>query len=151
MNYQLKQNEKDAVEAFLKAGNRQSTLLREFVKWQGFGLNDVLIRYRITADFHTGKIQRDIDNVSNTCEVPKKFRIVYIDDIGVPWVKQLSVRGGLGNKLYCLADYSPGCYEFEVDPAYVDSILLGTSYDPRAEYRLMRKENPRYGGNNKKS
>jgi hypothetical protein len=63
-------------------------------------------------------------------------------------VKQLSVRGGLGNKMYCLMNYVNN-YRWEVDPEQVDAILLGYRYDPRAEYRRMRDENSEYGGKKK--
>jgi hypothetical protein len=83
--------------------------------------------------------------VSDVCQVPKKYRVVFIDALGVPWVKQLSVRGGLGNRMYCLATVDPGRYHYMVDPEQLEAILLGYKYDSRREYKQMRSQNPNYG------
>ena len=81
-------------------------------------------------------------------KVPKKFKIVYVDEFNIPWVKQISVRGGLGNKLYTLLSFQPTRFKFEIDPEKLDAELLGFKYDPRAEYKRMRDSNPKYGKNN---
>lgn len=116
----------------------QARMVRELTSWK-FNVNDVLVRYSVTDGNKT------LDKVSEACPVPKKFRVLHVDELGIPWVKQLSVRGGLGNKLYCLMNYVNN-YTWEVDPEQIDAVLLGYKYDPRAEYRRMRNENPQYGG-----
>lgn len=127
------------IEAF-KAHNPVGRLLLEIRDVWKFAVGDVLIRYRINED------GREIDMVSDVCPVPKKFRVMHIDDLGIPWVKQLSVRGGLGTKLASLVEaWSQGKYRYAVDPEQIDSILLGYKYDPRIEYRKLRNENPNYG------
>ena len=117
----------------------QSRMIREYQSWK-FNVDDVLIR--TSHDFNNDSV---IDKVSESCPVPKKFRVLFIDELGIPWVKQLSVRGGLGNKMYCLMNYVSN-YHWEVDPEQVEAVILGYKYDPRAEYRRMRDDNPRYGG-----
>ena len=110
-----------------------------------FAVGDVLVRYKMTPN------DREIDQVSDACPVPKKFRVMYIDDLGVPWVKQLSVRGGLGTKLMSLVDaWGSGKYRYVVDQEQIDSILLGYKYDPRIEYKRLRDEDPNYGKNKTK-
>lgn len=110
--------------------------IKQYKNWK-FSVGDVLIRKSIRTN--------DIDRVSETCPVPRKFRVIHIDELGIPWVKQLSVRGGLGNKLYNLMTYVQN-FIWEVDPEQIDALILGYKYDPRAEYRRMRDENPEYGG-----
>ncbi len=112
--------------------------------WQ-FQVGDVLIRHKVEGT------SSDLDVVSDACPIPKKFRVMFIDELGMPWIKQLSVRGGLGSKLMAMADaWSNGKYRYSVDPELVDSILLGYKYDPRIEYKKMRDENPEYGKNKTK-
>jgi len=138
MKNPLKPKEQLAVDNFLKQ-HHTARLLRNFKSWQDFKLDDIIVRYRIDEN-ETEKI----DNVSVECTVPKKFKIVHIDELGCPWVKNVNVRSGLGNKLYCLVD-SPN-YRYQVDPEILDCILIGVKYDPRAQYRSWRQENPNYGG-----
>jgi len=120
----------------------QSKMVKEYLSWK-FSVGDILIR---SSRDYDGEVT--IDSVSGSCPVPKKFRVLHIDDLGIPWVKQLSVRGGLGNKMYCLMNYVNN-YNWVVDPEQIDAIILGHKYDPRAEYRRMRDDNPKYGGKKK--
>lgn len=139
MKYELKPDEQLAVDRFMM-NHPHAKLLRHYNSWLNFETDDVLVRYRIDNE---GKER--IDTVSENCSVPKKFKIVYIDkDIRCPWVKNVNVRGGLGSKLYCLTESSG--YVYKVDPEYLDCFLIGAKYDPRAQYRSWRRENPSYGG-----
>lgn len=113
-------------------------MLKNLKTWN-FSVGDVIVRYTVDS-----RGNKNLDLVSTRCPVPKKFRVLHIDDLGVPWVKQLSVSGGLGNKLYCLMNYIHN-FQWEVDPEQIDSIILGHQYDPRAEYKRMRNSNPDYG------
>jgi hypothetical protein len=114
-------------------------LLSEMNNWN-FQVNDVLIRHIVHGDG-----TKSIDMVNNYCQVPRKYRVMFIDALGVPWVKQLSVRGGLGEGLYCLAKVNASTYKYSVDPEQLEASLLGYKYDPRIEYHRMRASNPDYG------
>jgi len=140
MKYNLKPKELEDIKSFL-ASNPIAQLLREFSNWS-FEVGDVLVKYKILSASQT----KNIENVSQACPIPKKYRIVHIDDLGIPWVKQISVRGGLGNKLYCILNYSQPNTVWEIDPEQIEALLLGYKYDPRAEYKRMRTEDPSYGG-----
>jgi hypothetical protein len=127
------------IEAF-KACHPIGRLLTEVKDVWKFSVGDTLVRYKMH------EYPRELDLVSDACPVPKKFRVMKIDDLGVPWVKQLSVRGGLGTQLTNLVEgWCNGRYRYAVDPEQIDSILLGYKYDPRIEYRKLRNENPSYG------
>ena len=137
----LKTKDVEDIEKF-HSHSPQAKMMKEYLSWK-FEVGDVLIRSS------TNQAEAAvIDKVSESCPVPKKFRVLHVDELGIPWVKQLSVRGGLGNKMYCLMNYVNN-YKWEIDPEQVDAILLGYRYDPRAEYRRMRDENSEYGGKKK--
>src|SRR5665213_3373457 len=93
----LKPDEMKEVEQFAKE-HPVGRILSEMKHWR-FTVGDVLVRFVKEPEGGTS-----IDIVSDTCQVPKKYRVVIVDELGIPWVKQLSVRGGMGNKLYCLAN-----------------------------------------------
>jgi hypothetical protein len=132
------------IEAF-KTHSLIGRLLVEMRDVWKYAIGDVLVRYKMTEN------SKDLDLVSDVCPVPKKFRVMYIDDLGIPWIKQLSVRGGLGTKLINLTEaWCNGRYRYCVDQEQIDSILLGYKYDPRIEYRKLRNESPNYGKNKTK-
>jgi hypothetical protein len=133
----LKPDEMKEVEHFARE-HPLGKVLTEMKHWK-FAVGDVLVRF-VKEEGGTS-----VDLVSEVCQVPKKYRVVLVDELGIPWVKQLSVRGGMGNKLYCLASVDAGRYHYQVDPEQLEAILLGYRYDPRCEYRKMREANPEYG------
>lgn len=137
----LKPEELKEVENFAKE-TQLGKLLTEMKTW-GFQVGDVLVR---TTRTHENK--HEIDMMNDASGVPKKFKVVFIDDLGIPWIKQLSVRGGLGNKMYCLANMDAHRHNYKIDPEQLDAFLLGYKYDPRIEYKRMRSDNPNYGKSN---
>lgn len=139
MEHGLKPHEIRDVENFLKT-SPVAQLIREYRNWK-FAVGDVLVKHNKTYDEGY-----ELETVSSVCPIPRKFKVVHIDELNIPWVKQVSVRGGLGNKLYCVLNYHHPRVKWEVDPEQVEAILLGFKYDPRAEYKRMRTENPGYGG-----
>ena len=133
----LKQKDMEDINRF-HAHSPHARIIKQFLCWN-FKEDDILIRSQIDASGN-----KSVDIVSNVCKVPKKFRVIHIDELGIPWVKQLCVRGGMGNKLYCLINYAIN-YSWEVDPEQIDAIILGYKYDPRSEYKNMRSSTPQYG------
>lgn len=135
----LKPNELTQVDRFAKSHDL-GILLSEMKHW-GFQVGDTLVRHIKMTGGST-----KVDIISDTCPVPKKFRVVHIDELGIPWIKQLSVRGGLGKILYCMAQHNCRRYRYKVDPDQIEAVILGIKYDARREYRQMRDNNPSYGG-----
>ena len=136
MNKLLKQSDIDEIKRW-HDNDHMAKLLSELKDWADFEVEDVLVK----RDLANGNLVE----VSGTCKVPRKYKIVSMDDLGIPWVKQVSVRGGLGNKLYPLLHFTPTRFKFEIDPEKLDAIILGHKYDPRIEYKRMRDNNPKYG------
>ncbi len=144
MTHALKPSEMKDIENFLNT-SPVAKQIRQYNSWT-FEVGDVLVKYK--TDWQGSS---SVEQVSTTCPVPRKFKIIYIDKERIPWVKQVSVRGGLSNKLICLINHNQPNTTWEVDPEQAEALLLGYPYDPRAEYKNMRTENPAYGGNAKKA
>jgi len=134
-------NEKE-IRDFLDLAS-SAKLIREWHIWQLYKEGDVLIRQKRFG--YGASVNWKFDVVSSYCPVPRKFKIVKIDELGIPWVKQISVRGGLGNKIHSLAD-STQTYRYQQDPEMSMAILLGVDYEPRSQYKKWREDNPNYGG-----
>jgi len=139
MTATLSKNDAREIDEF-KVNHPIGKLLIQMKEAWKFDIGDVLIRHRMTSS------DMLIDLISDVCPIPRKFKVVFIDDLGMIWIKQLSVRGGLGDKIIPMVEgWSNGKYKYAVDPEQIDSILLGYTYDPRIEYRKMRNENKEYG------
>jgi hypothetical protein len=93
----LKKEENKIVESFLE-NHPTAKMIANYKKWLEFKEGDVLIRERSSLE------EGEIDMVSADCRVPKKFKVMHIDKLGFPWVKNINVRGGLGTKLYNLSE-----------------------------------------------
>jgi len=138
---ELKDVDKEAVLHYMTTSHLYK-LIQEFNSWN-FEVGDVLVRYSYST---VGGRTKNIELVSSSCRVPKKYKIVYIDDAGIPWTKQVSVRGGYGKKIRPLTNISDGWSNtVAIDPEQIDAILLGYKYDPRSEYKKMRNGDPEYG------
>ena len=138
--YELKDEDKTVIINNM-ASSHLYKLIKEYNSWN-FEIGDILVRYSLSAEGN-----KSIEFVGSNCQVPKKYKILYIDDAGIPWTKQVSVRGGLGKKIRPLTNIADGYrWTMEIDPEQIDSIILGYKYDPRIEYRRMRDKNPEYGG-----
>jgi hypothetical protein len=143
MNKQpLKLNGKNLqeIEQFL-AVNPKVEIIREYKALQGIEVGDVLVRY----SKRSGTTARTAEIVSNSCPITTKYQVVFLDSEGTIWLKQICVKGGLARNLINPLIHADS-WHYAVDPRQLDSVLLGIEYDPRAEYKEFRKNNPGYGG-----
>jgi hypothetical protein len=100
------------------------------------GLDDVLIllRFKQSDDAWVP------ENISSKIPIPKKYRVVHIDDNDVAWVKLIKVTGGLGKSLKCTLSIMLENERWEVDPKQLEAILLDKEYDPREQYRQYKAD-----------
>ena len=56
----------------------------------------------------------------------KKFMYVFENELGVGYIKQLRVDGsGFTTTLFCTANFDPDRVRFQLDPDFVDHVLIG--------------------------
>ena len=141
-NQPLKLNGKNLkdIEQFL-ATHPKVEIIREFNALQGIEIGDVLIRY----SKRQGVISKTPEIVSKACPITTKYQVVFIDNEKLVWLKQICVKGGLAKNLVNPLIHAES-WHYAVDPRQLDAVLLGIVYDPRAEYREFRRNNPEYGG-----
>lgn len=123
----MRSQDEQLIEDFLNY-NPIAKLLREAQTWH-YNIGDVLIRYTVNDN---GRLIPQF--ISSLILIPIKYRIIYIDELGVPWVKRISVSKGLGKALRNLAEMSYNS-TFRIDPRQTNAQILETPYDPRDEYR----------------
>ena len=72
MTHELKKDDIRAVQMFMLQ-HPSARLIRNYLQWSTFNTGDVLIRYRTDEEG-----REKIETVSSSCDVPKKYKIVYI-------------------------------------------------------------------------
>lgn len=67
----------------------------------------------------------------------KKFQVVYVDKVGLPYTKELNKKGEPAGRLIAAVQFDHyggfrfGPYAFEIDPDYADSLILqDDGFDP---------------------
>lgn len=108
----------------------RSPIMR-FLKHQDyfkFNVGDVLIKQtRLTLNSEWAT------EITVGVNAPKKFMYVFENELGIGYVKQLRVDGqGFTSSLVCTANFDPDRVRFQLDPDFVDHMLIGE--DDEFEY-----------------
>lgn len=109
-----------------------------------FSVGDVLIKNLVETDYDDETKRTLVPIcVSHNNPTPKKYKVVAIDEFGIPWIRQISsTNGELGSALETLASFNLDAYHFTPDRAQAESILLGdeAGYNPIEAAKARRKE-----------
>lgn len=112
--------------------------LREY----NFSIGDILIKNTVEEDYDTGVKKLKPVCVSHNNPTPRKFKVVAIDEFGIPWIRQISSSTGeLGIGLESLASFTVDAIRFTPDRAQAESILMGdeAQYSPIEAAKAHRK------------
>lgn len=114
-----------------------------------FSIGDILVKYTGYVDWDdpNERIEWELEMLNSNSAMPKRYVYVYEDKHGVGFIKRLNIRTGeLGKETICLAN-TVGAYgqrvKYQVDPEYMDSVLLGDgSFDIKKLHKqsLEKKE-----------
>lgn len=114
-----------------------------------FVVGDIVIKMMHDYDYDKDKDFIRPETVSHVNKAARKYKVVHVDQYGVPWLKVLKANGGMGTEMICAPNISPSY--FAPDPDYADHVILseeGAEFDPieaakkrRAERREIAKQN----------
>ena len=114
---------------------QKNTLVHKYLRNKesiNFNIGDVIIRKTV---FVHGI---EVVTIPGT-KFPIKYRIVHIDQYGIPYTQRILISGKLQkDDIDCLAHKDLDFQKFELDPDFVDYILLGNdpaTYDPYRHYK----------------
>jgi hypothetical protein len=91
-----------------------------------FNVGDVLICLRIYKSDTGSSLEswRPV-TISHSSSIPKRYKVVYRNEQGVCWIKQLKADGsGFCEDISCLASIDLSHRKMVVDPDYADHIML---------------------------
>jgi hypothetical protein len=94
-----------------------------------FNVGDILICMRLyrSEDGSTLESWKPV-SISHSSSIPKRYKVVWKNEHGVCWIKQLKADGsGLCTGITCLAGMDLSYRKMMVDPDYVDHIVLNDS------------------------
>ncbi len=131
-------------------------LLQELDKVRQFKLGDYLIC--IMVNKHTNQRVP----MTNSYNVTKKFKVVHVDQCGIPYYKEVSSKGTtrgpampmMGEYGHEQHQYGWDSFEFEHDPHFVESVILEAEagYDPvevQKSKKKLRDEITKHNADNK--
>jgi hypothetical protein len=130
--YKLTREEMEELKEFNDDYRKLTTAIENAKR---FNLGDFLVLY--TGDKLTIR--------KNSYGAPDKFKVVYISDYGMPFVKSVNKLGTPVGPLMDLmggsmTDYAyDSDFKFELDPDYADALLLQQPYDPAVLHKSKQE------------
>lgn len=108
-----------------------------------FKIGDYLIVFGINENMRT--------TITNSYGAPRKFQVIYVSDESIPYIQEISLTGNVigeviapmdnflsYNDHFGYIDTEHQYLEFQLDPDYADSILLGEKYDPSVFHKTRQ-------------
>lgn len=110
-----------------------------------FEEGDYLLRYNAEWDFDSDTDDKKwkLELFSDTNTSPRKYKVVYVDEVGLPYIQKVLFNGGMSGSAVCLAGFDLDWVKFVHDPDFVDHHLLADEsdqFDPLDVYREKRRE-----------
>ena len=115
-----------------------------------FSIGDVLIRQErryVDADHYEWK-------TSMHGNLPYKYVYVFENDLGVGYIRRLSVNGRkFVERPMCVTEFDPDTTQFVVDPEYADHLMLASEeddFDTKSRYDEAKRRREQTNRKNKK-
>ena len=117
----------------------------EAIKDFHFEENDILVHMSCENGWGTKDKDKnwEVEAFSKANVAPRKYRVVHTDEVGLPYVQKVSMKGELCGDVKCMASYDSDYHKFEHDPDFVDHQILadeGDVFDPQEVYKEKRDE-----------
>ena len=116
-------------------------LLKNMDEQKAFSIDDVLVK----RDRKSGSIMMNGGN-------PKRWIVSHKDEDGLIYARRILISGKLGSMLTCLTVDWTSTYTYDIDPGYIDNVLLDTedAYNPFDEARRQSNMKAKVRAENKK-
>lgn len=111
-----------------------------------FEEGDYLLRYDAEWDWDLPDGEEKVWKIelfSETNKSPRKYKVVYVDEAGLPYVQKVLFNGEMSGSATCLAGFDLDWTTFKPDPDFMDHHLLMEEediFDPLQVYKEKRNE-----------
>ena len=109
-----------------------------------FEVGIYLIKKTSCYNSDIGNYAWSIEKFSKSRDVPRKYKVVSLDEFGIPFLQKVLYNGKLHQELVYLGNQDCSHTFYEVDPDMQYHVILGedeTNFDPQTTYKQER-----YGG-----
>ena len=106
-----------------------------------FEEGDYLLRYDVIIDYGSDLEDKKIWKIERFSEANdsyRKYKVVYVDEVGLPYVQKILFNGNVSGEAKCLAGYDLDWTIFKMDPDFLDHHLLMEEedvFDPLNTYK----------------
>lgn len=82
-----------------------------------------------------------IETFSETNPAPRKYKVVAIDDVGIPYIQKVLFNGKLQGEVTCILNADPDYIKYELDPDFADHFILSDdeNFDPLDSYKVNKQ------------
>ena len=126
--------------------DNQVTKYLKFARDHDFELGQILVKYTRSLNYSVPwsngqKVYRPWkqERFSSAREISyRKYKVVHKDEFGICYIKKMLKDGSTSTYHNCLANIDYDFTKFEVDPDYIDWLLIGgkdKDYDPNYDYK----------------
>lgn len=132
-------------EAIYMSRNRKADKVHdtlEVMQHIHFQVGDVLIK----KEKHLGdddELVWTTEPFSSVNSAPRKYEVVHVDKVGLPYVSKISMKGAYCGDIKCMAGFDFDWQKFEYDQDFLDHQILAEEdekFDPQEVYKEKRDE-----------
>ena len=108
-----------------------------------FNEGDILIKKEGYYDWKTDENIWSTESFSRSNEAPRKYMVVHVDEVNLPYVMKIGMKGDLCGNMTCIAGHDINTVRYEYDPDFIDHQILADeedAFDPQEIYREKRDE-----------
>lgn len=108
-----------------------------------FEKGDILIKQELEWDDDFTVQSWVTEKFSKTNCAPRKYEIIFVDEVGLPYVSKISMNSKYCGDIRCVAGYDLGYTRFCYDPDFLDHQILAEedeNFDPQQIYKEKRDE-----------
>lgn len=147
---ELYETDLDFEAAVNNATNRHATeiinMLHRLRKYGQFQEGDILIKEEnVGYRNKNGEYKREwrVEKFSRVNSAPRKYKVIYVNEVGAPYISKISMKGDLCGDIKCMYGYSTDHHRFKHDPDFLDHQILAEEdekFDPQEVYKEKRSE-----------
>ena len=130
---------KEQLACIQKAGHQVRNCLKAVRNFKFEEGNFLIKKFRARNDSSEWVWKIELFNEKRS--IPRKYKVIAVDEFGIPFIKKVMFNGRLHSKLIYMGNQDSDYVKYEVDPDMQYHVILGedeSTFDPQSTYRQLR-------------